>query len=78
MMTSDRLNEIADRYFPGCRFSGIAGLLDIDDRRVRRMMTGEKPIPDEAAAWLERLVRYLDANPPPKVAFGSVPRHAKV
>jgi hypothetical protein len=56
MMTSDRLNEIADRYFPGCRFSGIAGLLDIDDRRVRRMMTGEKPIPDEAAAWLERLV----------------------
>lgn len=73
-MTPERLNALADRYFPACRFSAIAGLLNVDDRRVRRWLNGWKPIPDDAAAWLDSLAEYLEANPPPTVVLGSVPR----
>lgn len=44
---------------------GLADLLGVDKTQVRRWTSGEYPVPAPIAAWLERVVRWLDRNPPP-------------
>lgn len=51
-----------------CQWSqrGFAGRIGYDDRLVRRWASGERPIPAEIAAWLERAAAWHAANPPPR------------
>ncbi len=43
---------------------GLAALLDIDERQIRRWATGAT-IPAPIAAWLDRLAQFHAKNPPP-------------
>ena len=43
---------------------GLAALLDVDERQVRRWATGSR-IPEPVAAWLETLAQFHEAHPPP-------------
>jgi hypothetical protein len=55
---------------------GLADALQRDDRLIRRWLSGDAPIPADAAAWVERAARELPPliqavdewhakNPPP-------------
>ena len=43
---------------------GLAALLGIDERQVRRWASGSS-IPPSVAAWLELLAAFHEANPAP-------------
>lgn len=43
---------------------GLAALLDMDERQVRRWAAGAT-IPKPIAAWIDKLARYHERNPPP-------------
>lgn len=43
---------------------GLADLLDVDERQVRRWATGAT-VPPAIAAWLTRLADFHEINPPP-------------
>ena len=45
---------------------GLAEALGCDDRLVRRWAAGTGPVPDEVAAWLERLAAAHAAMPAPQ------------
>jgi ribosome-binding protein aMBF1 (putative translation factor) len=47
---------------------GVAALLDINERQVRRFATGQYRIPDPIAEWLETLARFHEAHPAPMPA----------
>lgn len=44
---------------------GLAALLDVDERQVRRWASGQYAIPDRVADWLETLARFHEAHPAP-------------
>jgi hypothetical protein len=44
---------------------GLAHVLDVDERLVRRWASGANVVPGRIAAWLETLAEYHEANPPP-------------
>ena len=44
---------------------GLAKILRTDERQVRRWATGQYPVPEPIAAWLDRLATMMEANPPP-------------
>ncbi len=44
---------------------GLAALLDVDERQVRRWASGDYDVPKRIAEWLERLVLFHERNPPP-------------
>lgn len=46
---------------------GVAALLDVDERQVRRWATGHYSIPEPIAAWLETLAKFHEAHPAPMV-----------
>lgn len=48
---------------------GVAAILGVDERRVRRWATGVYPIPVDVAAWLELLAHLHARNPPPCVVY---------
>ena len=43
---------------------GLAAVLDVDERQVRRWAAGAG-VPEAVAAWLERAARWHEKNPPP-------------
>lgn len=44
---------------------GLAAILRTDERQVRRWATGQYPVPEPIAAWLERVATMMAASPPP-------------
>jgi hypothetical protein len=62
-MTPERFRACLDEL--GWSGRGLAALLRIDERQVRRWASGEYAVPPATAAWLERLARFHEANPPP-------------
>ncbi len=49
---------------------GLAGILAMDEREVRRWASGARVIPSSVAGWLERLAQFHEANPPPERPSG--------
>ena len=47
---------------------GVAALLEVDERQVRRWASGQYQIPEPIAAWLETLARFHEAHPAPMPA----------
>lgn len=44
---------------------GLADILGMDERQVRRWAAGQYPVPADIAEWLERRARSMEADPPP-------------
>lgn len=44
---------------------GLAAILDMDERQVRRWAAGAA-IPDRIADWLDKLARFHERNPAPR------------
>lgn len=62
-MTPTTLRAILDRI--GWTAGALAAHLGITSQAVRQWMAGRNPVPNDVAAWLLRLVAWLDANPAP-------------
>lgn len=43
----------------------LARILDVNERTIRRWLSGQNEPPDAIVAWLEQIVAWLEANPPP-------------
>jgi hypothetical protein len=68
-MTSARLREVLALLHWSQR--GLADVIDRQERQVRRWAAGEYSVPADIAAWLERLVAFHKANPPPQRAVAA-------
>jgi ribosome-binding protein aMBF1 (putative translation factor) len=62
-MTPTRLRECLDLI--GWSQRALADTLGLHETRVRRWATGRYPVPDNVAAWLERLAKAHAAHPLP-------------
>jgi len=67
-MTPDRIRECLTALHWSQR--GLADILGVQERQVRRWATGEYDIPAAIAEWVDRVARWHEANPAP-------PRHTK-
>ena len=71
-MTPDRLRELLAAL--GWSQRGLARLVGRDQSLVRRWCDGERPVPVEVGAWLERMAAcvagMLAADPPPQPTRG--------
>ncbi len=45
---------------------GLAAMIGMDERQVRRWAAGEGVVPEDIATWLETLARVHEDNPPPR------------
>ena len=61
-MTPDRYRQCFDAT--GRSHQGLADLLGISERQIRRWYAGDR-VPERVAAWLEAFVVWLEQNPPP-------------
>jgi hypothetical protein len=62
-MTADRFRACLDALSWSGR--GLADLLGVDERQVRRWAGGQYAIPDSIAAWLDTLARFHETHPVP-------------
>ena len=62
-MTPDRFRSCLEALSWSGR--GLAALLNVDERQVRRWAKGDYSIPEPTAAWLETLARFHEAHPAP-------------
>jgi hypothetical protein len=62
-VTADRFRACLDALSWSGR--GLAALLNVDERQVRRWASGQYSIPDPIAAWLETLARFHESHPAP-------------
>lgn len=62
-MTPDRFRDVLAELHWSQR--GLADILARDERQVRRWASGQYPVPDDVAAWLEKLATFHAASPPP-------------
>lgn len=63
-MTPDRLREcLATVRWKQTHFAETVGR---PESTVRQWLSGASRIPDDVAAWLDKLARYHDRNPPPQ------------
>jgi transcriptional regulator with XRE-family HTH domain len=46
---------------------GLAGILNYDERTIRRWMRGQSDAPAEVDEWLETLTNFHALNPPPLI-----------
>jgi hypothetical protein len=44
---------------------GLAAILGVDERQVRRWASGQYAIPEPVADWLETLARFHESHPAP-------------
>lgn len=65
-MSPDRLRECLDVLHWSQR--GLADILGLDERQVRRCAAGQSQLRDGESAWLERRARAMEADPPPRRA----------
>lgn len=63
MMTPTRLRDCMDLL--AMSDGQIVRALNVHARLVRRWQSGERQIPADVEAWIERLVTFWQANPPP-------------
>lgn len=64
-MTPERFNACLDILtYSSSQLADLLGRADA--RHVRRWGTGARPIPYAVADWLEGLVAYFEAHPPPQ------------
>lgn len=63
-MTPDRFRECLALLHWSQR--GLADVLRMDERQIRRWATGAYAVPEPIAAWLEKLARFHERNPPPE------------
>jgi len=49
----------------GWSMQEIASRLGMNERQVRRWASGQYPVPDKVADWLERVVTAVAGVPPP-------------
>jgi len=62
-MTPDRLRTCLTALHWSQR--GLADILGVQERQVRRWATGEYDMPASIAVWLERAAQWHAENPPP-------------
>lgn len=62
-VTPTRLRECLDALHWSQR--GLATILNRPEGTVRQWARGAVRIPDDVAAWLDKLARYAEKNPPP-------------
>jgi hypothetical protein len=62
-VTADRFRACLDALSWSCR--GLAALLDVDERQVRRWASGQYSIPEPIADWLDTLARFHESHPAP-------------
>jgi hypothetical protein len=65
-MTPDRFRACLEALSWSGR--GLAALLDVDERQVRRWAAGQYSIPAPIADWLETLAQFHEAHPAPMAA----------
>ncbi|GBQ85584.1 hypothetical protein AA14337_3110 [Acetobacter malorum DSM 14337] len=46
----------------------LARMLRKSEGTIRQWKNGSLPVPEDVAVWLEGLVAYMEANPPPSTA----------
>jgi plasmid maintenance system antidote protein VapI len=63
-MTPTRLRKCLETI--GWTQRGVARVLERQEGTVRQWARGAVQIPEDVAAWLERLERFHTRNPPPK------------
>jgi len=63
-MTPDALRHCLDTLAWSQR--GVAALLAVNEREVRRWAAGRGPIPPAVAAWLALLAAFHERHPPPR------------
>ena len=63
-MTPTRLRECLSAL--GWTQRGLARVLGRDEGNIRQMARGTVQVPEDVAAWLEKLARYHERNPAPK------------
>jgi len=44
----------------------LSSELSVNERTIRRWLTGASPPPDQVLEWLDHITALLDTNPPPK------------
>lgn len=44
---------------------GLADILDVNQTTIRRMASGQMPIPENVAGWLIKASEFLSSNPLP-------------
>ena len=64
-MTPTRLREALAALHWSQR--GLAAILGVDERQVRRWAAGAYPVPERIAAWLEDLATYAEGHPAPRI-----------
>ena len=64
-MTPTRLREALAALHWSQR--GLAAILGVDERQVRRWAAGAYPVPARIAAWLEGMAAYAESHPPPEI-----------
>ena len=62
-MTGDELKERRRRI--GWAAEVLAREAKVSDRHWRRMEAGERPVPEDISAWVQRLSDAIAAVPPP-------------
>jgi hypothetical protein len=62
-MTADRFRECLAALHWTQR--GLAEIIGVNEREVRRWAGSQNQIPPNIAAWLDRLARCHEVNPPP-------------
>jgi hypothetical protein len=62
-VTADRFRACLDALSWSGR--GLAALLDMDERQVRRWASGQYSIPEPIADWLDTLARFHESHPAP-------------
>lgn len=62
-MTPTRLRECLDALHWSQR--GLATILNRPEGTVRQWARGAVRVPDDVAAWLDKLARYAVKHPPP-------------
>lgn len=63
-MTPTRLRECLEAI--GWTQRGLARILKRQEGTVRQWARGAPEIPDDVAAWLEKLARFHERNPAPR------------
>jgi len=63
-MTPERMKEIRERMHLPVR--SLARWCDRAESTLRAMEAGQRAIPADLGAWLERLGRWIEKNEPPE------------
>ncbi len=63
-MTAARLAECLEQIHWSAR--QLARMIGVDERQIRRWLSGRGTVPGSVARWLDGLARYHEAHPAPQ------------